>query len=108
MHGDSAGVESADTRGASDTVRQWRDALSAFNAAAKAAHDLGEHKLQREAEDAAARCISGIEILEAARAARERLGRSEKVHGQDPQAAEVNGGFHDTRANPLADPLTGR
>jgi len=49
-----------------------REAFRVFNATAKAACDLGEHKLQREAEDAAARIVGAIQQYEEALAARER------------------------------------
>lgn len=92
MNGDSTGLEPADSSGAGDPGRRWRDALTVFNQTAKTACDLGEHKLQREAEDAAARAVGVIEALnrEAALAARKGLSRSEGVHGEDsPQAPQV-------------------
>lgn len=75
MYGDpgTAGLEPADTSGADDPLRCLRDALALFNRTAKEACDLGEHKLQREAEDAAARLVGQIEALQADFAARERL-----------------------------------
>jgi len=83
MNGDSTGLVATDASSPRDPVQRWRDALATFNATAKAACDVGEHKLQREAEDAAARCIGEIEREEGE--ARERLRRSESLHGQDPQ-----------------------
>jgi len=67
------GVEPADASSTDDPVRCFRRALTLFNETAKEACDLGEYKLQREAEDAAARCIGRIETLEKDLAARERL-----------------------------------
>jgi len=89
MYGNTAGVEPADARSQGDPVRQYRDALTLFNETAKAACDIHEHKLQREAEDAAARCIREIGRLE--KEAREGERRREALHGENPQAAEVIG-----------------
>ena len=69
---DAAGVEPADPRSTDDPVRCLRNALTVFNACAKEACDIGEGKLQREAEDACARLIGRIEALEKDLAARER------------------------------------
>jgi len=87
VHGDSTGLVIADTSSETDHLQRLRSALGVFQQAAKAACDLDESKLQREAEDAAARCISRITIEEGQ--ARERQRRSEALHGQDPQNAEV-------------------
>jgi hypothetical protein len=87
MHGSSTGLVAADASHSVDSLQRVRDALTLFNATSKAACDLSEHHLQRVAEDAAARCIGLIEALE--KEARERLRRSEAVHGQDSEAAQV-------------------
>lgn len=85
MNGSSTGLESADASGTRDPVRILRDALTVFNAAAKAACDVGEYHLQRSAEDAAARCVGQITKLE--KEIGERLRRGEGVHGEDPKEA---------------------
>lgn len=73
MNGYSAGLEPADRcRAINDHLRDARDALRVVNATAKTACDLGEHKLQREAEDCAARLVAVIEQLQEESAACER------------------------------------
>lgn len=61
MNGDTARLEPANRGSPTDLEQRWREALRCFNAAAKAAADVGEHQLQRLAEDAAARAIGWIE-----------------------------------------------
>lgn len=83
MNGDTAGLEPTDTSGeAADQLRRWRDALTTFNATAKAACDVHEYHLQREAEDAAARCVGHIQALEREVALHER-----SLDGQDSEDA---------------------
>lgn len=90
MHGDTTGVVATDPRGEDDDCRRWRDALTLFNAAAKAACDLNFGKLQREAEDAAAICVREITQANQPRLALgEGVSGSQTVHGQDPEDAEV-------------------
>lgn len=93
MHGSSTGVVATDPRGPDyleSCLRDAHEALRVFNAAAKAACDIGEHKLQREAEDAAGRLVAVIEALkQEARATRKRLAGGAPLHGEDQEAAEV-------------------
>jgi len=69
----ATGLEPAESSGADDPLQCLRDALTLFQRTAKEACDLGEHKLQREAEDASARLVGQIEAVQADLAARERL-----------------------------------
>jgi len=76
MHGSpgTAGLEPANPGGEDDSrERGLRDALRLFQEAAAAACTLGEHKLQREAEDAAARLFAQIRQEIEAAETRERL-----------------------------------
>lgn len=98
MNGRTAGHEPTDTRSEADPLGGLREALSLFNRAAKAACDLSEHKLQREAEDAAGRLVARIEredflAKQASLPFSEGIRGSEGVHGEDPQNAEVTQGF---------------
>jgi len=88
--GSTTGLVSTDASSEDDPLRRIRDALTLFNATAKAACDLSEHQLQRVAEDAAARCVGFIETVERQRALEERQRGSEGVHGQDTQAPQVD------------------
>lgn len=83
MNGHTAGLESDDPSGKiHHQLRVWRNACSAFNLAALAACTVGEHQLQRLAEDAAARAISEVEKLDRKLALHIR-----SLDGQDPQNA---------------------
>lgn len=86
---DPAGVESANPSSEGNPLSGLRDALTLFQRAAKEACDLGEYKLQREAEDASARLVGQIEAVQADWAARERLRSSEALHGVDQEEAKV-------------------
>lgn len=91
-----AGDEPAVASSADDLeqcLRDAREALSVFNATAALACRIGEHKLQREAEDATARLFTCVTAFEQQLATRERQRGSEAVHGQNPQNAEVNDPF---------------
>lgn len=88
---DPAGVVATDAGGPDDPeqrLRRAQDLLSRWNATAKEACDRGEWKLQREAEDAAGRLFSHIQTLQ--RQAEEGQRSGQGVHGEDPEAAEVN------------------
>lgn len=87
MNGNPAGLVSANTSGESDFVKRRRIALTAFNECAAAAAQVGEWKLQREAEDAAARCIGAIQQDERQQAL--QLG---SVDGENPQTAREEEG----------------
>lgn len=87
MYGDSTGLESADASSTDDPERCLREALRIFQACAAEAALIGEHKLQREAEDAAARCKGQLEAV--IRSFEERERGRQAVHGQNPQDAEV-------------------
>lgn len=79
MNGSSTGLESADSGSTSDP-RRWRNAADHFRRASTAAAQVGEWKLQREAEDAAGRCDSQAVQLE-------REVQQRRVDGKDPQDA---------------------
>lgn len=81
MNGNSTGLEPADAGSAAANIERWRRALTLFNETAKAACDCGEHKLQREAEDAAARAVGVIYTLELDQVQQRRM------DGEDPQVA---------------------
>lgn len=87
MYGESAGVEPADSSSEGNPLVGLYAALRSFQETAKHACDLGEHKLQREAEDASARCIAHIKTIHRAFEEGERC--REGVHGKDPEAAQV-------------------
>lgn len=82
MNGNSTGLESADPSRTEHALGRIRNALTLFNETAKTACDLSEHKLQREAEDAAGRLFVQVEQLERQLALHER-----RVDGEDPKDA---------------------
>jgi len=88
--GNTTGLGATDASSEDDPLKRIREALTLFNATAKAACDLSEHQLQRVAEDAAARCVSFIETVERQREIEERKRGSESVHGEDPKIAQVD------------------
>lgn len=86
MNGDPAGLESTDPSSESDPRRErsgsrdkafWEETAQAFHVLGALAEEIGEWKLAREAEDAAARAIG------------EGQRCSQGVHGEDPPQAEM-------------------
>lgn len=89
MNGDPARLESTDSGGTSDPRKQrgddpprrdkafWRETAEAFRLFGALAEEVGEWKLSREAEDAAARATG------------EGQRCSESVHGEDTPQAEM-------------------
>lgn len=83
MHGGTTGLEPTDSSSPVDPVWRRRHALGVFREAAQEAEWLGEHKLQREAEDAQARLVGEI----AGDERRQQTLQLGRVDGEDPQAA---------------------
>lgn len=82
MNGDTTGLVSADASSSDDPERRLRHALRAVQLAAAFAAAVHEHKLQREAEDAAGRLFAQLETL-----IREGEVQQRRLDGENPQDA---------------------
>lgn len=86
MHGDTAGLESADGSSEGDVASRRSSEIHILTEAEKTLERLGEYKAAREVGDAKGRLQS-----EERKAGEAREGKrsSEALYGKDPQAAEV-------------------